>query len=187
MADKHTLARPYARAAFDIAREENRLGPWSDALNIAGTLMASGEAAAFLATPKLTDADRLDFLTGLIRNAGGNNVILDGSDNRGTNFLKLLLEYDRVAVLPEIAERFDELKAEIENTIDVTVTSAVSLSDTQKEQIAAALKERLGREVRLSTETDETLIGGAVVRAGDIVIDGSLRARLQGLANALTA
>ncbi len=187
MADKHTLARPYARAAFDIARREDRMGPWSDALNIAGTLLKDGEAAQFLATPKLTNAQRLEFLTGLIEAAGGNNVVLDGSDLHGTNFLKLLLENDRVDVLPEIAERFDELKADAENTVDVTVTSAVALSDTQQQQITAALKTRLGREVRLTTETDETLIGGAVIRAGDIVIDGSLRARLQGLATALTA
>lgn len=187
MADTHTLARPYARAAFDIARAESRMGPWSDALNIAGALLADGEAARFLQSPKLNDAERLEFLTGLIRTAGGNNVVLDGSDARGNNFLKLLLEYERVDVLPEIAAHFDALKAEVENTIDVLVTSAAALNDTQKAQISAALKERLGRDVTLTTEIDETLIGGAVIRAGDVVIDGSLRARLQGLANALVA
>ena len=187
MADKHTIARPYARAAFDLAREADRLGPWSDALNVAGELMADGEAARFLGNPKLSDADRLGFLTGLIRDAGGNNTVLDGSDPQGTNFLKLLLEYDRVEVLPEIAEHFDRQKAEIENTVEVTVTSAAPLSAELKDRISAALKKRLGREVRLTAETDEALIGGAVIRAGDVVIDGSLRARLQGLANALVA
>jgi F-type H+-transporting ATPase subunit delta len=185
MADKHTLARPYARAAFDIARAENRMGQWSDALNIAGELLADGEAASFLQTPKLNDTQRLEFLTGLITAAGGNNVVLDGSDEHGSNFLKLLLEYDRVDVLPQIAERFDQLKADVENTVDVTVTSAVALNDAQKAEITAALKTRLGRDVTLTTATDETLIGGAVIRAGDVVIDGSLRARLQGLATAL--
>lgn len=187
MADKHTIARPYARAAFDTARAANRLGQWSDALNIAGRLLASGEAAQFLQSPKLTDQERLDFLTGLIRKAGGNNVVLDGSDRQGNNFLKLLLEYDRVDVLPEIAAQFDELKADVENTVDVTVTSAVPLDDAQQAQIAAALKSRLGREIVLTTKIDESLIGGAVIRAGDVVIDGSLRARLEGLAHALVA
>jgi F-type H+-transporting ATPase subunit delta len=99
--------------------------------------------------------------------------------------LKLLLEYGRVNVLPEIAEHFDALKAAVENTVDVTVTSAAPMSAEQQAIIAAALKERLGSNVTLSTEIDENLIGGAVIRAGDVVIDGSLRARLTSLTNAL--
>lgn len=187
MADNNTIARPYAHAAFDLARDAGELGPWSDALNIAGSLLADGQAAKFLASPKLNDAERLTFLTGLITSAGGNNVVFDGSNKQGKNFLKLLIEYDRVDVLPEIAVHFDQLKAAVENTIDVTVTAAVALSDAQQQEIASALKARLGRDVRLTMETNDTLIGGAIIRAGDVVIDGSLRARLQGLATALTA
>ncbi len=187
MADKHTIARPYARAAFELALAADRLGPWSDALNVAGSLIADGAAARFLATPALDDAQRLEFLTGLIESAGGNNGVLDGSDERGRNFLRLLIENDRVGVLPEIAKRFDDLKAKTENTVDVVVTSAVPLSAAQRDEIVAALRKRLGREIRLTTDTDESLIGGAVIRAGDVVIDGSLRARLSGLANALVA
>lgn len=187
MADNNTIARPYAHAVFDLAKAAERLGPWADALNVAGSLLADGEAAKFMARPSLTDAKRLEFLTGLIKAAGGNNTVLDGSDKEGTNFLKLLIEYDRADVLPEIAAHFDALKAKVENTIDVTITSAVALSDAQQQAIASALKTRLGRDVRLTTETNETLIGGAVIRAGDVVIDGSLRARLQGLATALVA
>ncbi len=111
--------------------------------------------------------------------------MLAGGSQHGTNFLKLLLENGRVAVLPEIAEHFDALKAEVENSVDAVVTSAAPLSKEQEQDIASSLKKRLGREVRLSTEIDENLIGGAVIRAGDVVIDGSLRARLEGLANAL--
>jgi F-type H+-transporting ATPase subunit delta len=187
MADNNTIARPYARAAFDLAQAADQLGGWSDALNIAGSLLADGKAAKFMASPSLTDAKRLEFLTGLIEAAGGNNTVLDGSNKEGTNFLKLLIEYDRVDVLPEIAAHFDALKDRVENTIDVTVTSAVALNDAQQQEIARALKARLGRDVRITTETNETLIGGAVIRAGDVVIDGSLRARLQGLATALVA
>ena len=102
-----------------------------------------------------------------------------------TNFLKLLLEYGRVDVLPEISDRFDALKADVENTVDVTVTSATELSSAQVTEIESALKSRLGRDVILSTVIDENLIGGAVIRAGDVVIDGSVRARLEGLSNAL--
>ena len=107
--------------------------------------------------------------------------------DKGSNFLKLLLEYGRVAVLPEIAEHFDALKADIENTVDVTITSAAPISAAQQKVIAKALKERLGRDVRIETHIDETLIGGAVIRAGDVVIDRSLRSRLSSLSNALIA
>ena len=101
--------------------------------------------------------------------------------------LKLLLEYGRVNALPEIADHFDALKAEVENTVDVTVTSAVPMSAEQQQAVKTALQARLGRNVSLSTEIDESLIGGAVIRAGDVVIDGSVRSRLNGLANALVA
>ena len=123
----------------------------------------------------------------LFAGAAGKDSVFAGSSEHGTNFLKLLLEYGRVDVLPEISDRFDALKAEVENTVDVTVASAAALSAAQVSEIEASLKSRLGRNVNLSTEIDEDLIGGAVIRAGDVVIDGSLRARLEGLANALVA
>ena len=187
MADNHTLARPYAQAAFDIATEAKKLGEWSEALGVSRELLSDGQAAKFLGSPKLTDEERLKFLTELLASAAGKASILGGGNAAGTNFLKLLIEYDRVAVLPEIADHFDVLKANVENTVDVTVTSAAPLSAAQQKAVVAALKERLGREVKLQTEINENLIGGAVIRAGDVVIDGSLRSRLEGLSNALIA
>ena len=127
---------------------------------------------------------RLEFLTGLFTK--GKAKLLAGGDKQGTNFLKVLLENGRLSVLPEIAAHFEALKAKIENSVDATVTSATKLSKKQVQKIAAALKKRLGRDVRIETEIDVSLIGGAVIRAGDVVIDGSLRARLEGLATALT-
>ena len=183
MADNNTVARPYAQAAFDVARESGDLAAWSDSLQIAGELLVDGTVAEYLSNPALNDDRRLEFLTGLFQSAGAD--LLAGSNSKGTNFLKLLLEYGRVAVLPEIAEHFETLKAQIENTVDVTVTSAAALSQDQQAQISRALEARLGRTIDLETEIDESLIGGAVIKAGDVVIDGSLRARLQGLANAL--
>lgn len=185
MADNNTIARPYAEAAFELARESQRLDVWSDALRLAGDLMDDGQVATFLAHPKLSDEERLSFLTQLFRSAGSDKSIFAGDDKEGRNFLRLLLEYERVSALPEMSEHFDELKAEAEKTIDVMVTSAAELGDAQKQALVAALRKRLGCEVRLGTELDENLIGGAVIRAGDVVIDGSLRSRLQGLSNAL--
>lgn len=187
MADNNTIARPYAEAIFELARDANALDTWSDALGVAKLLMADGAVARFLLRPSLSNAERLSFLADLFSAAGGKSDVFAGGDTWGTNFLKLLLEYRRVSVLPEISGHFEYLKAGVENTIDVTITSAAELSQVQEKTIVDALKKRFGRDVILQTEIDENLIGGAVIRAGDVVIDGSLRASLQGLTNALIA
>ena len=187
MADNNTIARPYADALFELVATSGDHGVWSDALALAGPIMEDGQVARFLSNPSLTGEQRLEFLTGLFAATGGDDCVFAGGNERGTNFLKLLQEYGRVNVLPEISEHFDALKADVENTVDVTVTSAVALSDTQKQAISEALKKRLGREIRLQTKLDENLIGGAIISAGDVVIDGSLRARLEGLSSALIA
>ena len=183
MADNNTIARPYAQAAFELAHESGELATWSAGLTIAGELLADGQVAEFLSDPALNNDKRLEFLTGLFTKAKAK--VLAGGDHKGTNFLKLLLEYGRVSVLPEIAQHFETLKANVENTVDVTVTSATPLSAAQQKEISKALEKRLGRDINLETEIDESLIGGAVIKAGDVVIDGSLRARLDSLSNAL--
>ena len=187
MVDNNTIARPYARAAFAVAREGNALEELSRSLGIAKDMLADGQVSRFLADPALTDEERLTFLTELFAETAGSDSVFAGSSEHGRNFLKLLLEYGRVDVLPEISDRFDALKAEEENTVEVTVTAAAALSADQVNEIEQALRSRLGRNVTLSTEIDTDLIGGAVIRAGDVVIDGSVRARLEGLANALVA
>jgi F-type H+-transporting ATPase subunit delta len=183
VADNNTVARPYAQAIFEIARDGGQLAEWSGSLAVAGELLQDRGLVEYLGNPGFSDARQLEFLADLFEKAGSQQ--LAGGDARGTNFLKLLIENDRVPVLPEISVHFDALKAEVENSVDAVVTSAVALSQEQLEQVAESLRERLGRDVRITTEIDETLIGGAVIRAGDVVIDGSLRARLEGLANAL--
>jgi len=183
MADNNTIARPYAQAIFELAHEAGELNAWSETLEAAGQFLVDGQVAAYLSDPAFDDGQRVEFLTGLF--AKGGAKLLAGKDKKGTNFLKLLLEYGRIAVLPEISEHFARLKADAENTVDVTVTSASALSKQQIDTITKSLRERLGRDVNLETEIDENLIGGAVIKAGDVVIDGSLRARLEGLTNAL--
>jgi len=185
MADNHTIARPYAQAAFEVARENDALAELSAAFATAKALLADGQVAAFLARPALTNEERLAFLEGLFAKLDGKDSVFAGASEHGSNFLKLLIENRRVNVLPEIGERFEALKSEIENAVDVVVTSASAIGKGQKDAILKALKSRLGREVRLETKVDANLIGGAVIRAGDVVIDGSLRARLDGLTNAL--
>ncbi len=186
MADNNTIARPYAQAAFEVASEAGDLAGWAHALDIARQVLADGQVAKFLANPILDDGQRLKFLSDLFVATDGDTA-LTGGNVKGTNFLKLLLEYGRIGVLPEIAEHFDALKAQVENSVDVVITSAAPMSDGDKQAFASALREKLGRDVRIETEIDENLIGGAVIRAGDVVIDGSLRARLESLSNALIA
>jgi len=184
VADNNTVARPYAQAIFEIADSAGALAEWSESLATAGQLLRERELVDYLTDPAFSDERRLEFLNGLFEKAG--SAKLAGADKKGTNFLKLLIENDRVAVLPEISEHFNALKAKVENSVDAVVTSAVALSEAQLDEVAGSLRKRLGRDVRITTRIDETLIGGAVIRAGDVVIDGSLRARLEGLANALT-
>ena len=186
MADNNTVARPYAEAVFEVARESDALDELSASLAAAGELLGDGQVVTFLGEPALTDDQRLEFLQGLFAAAEGEDSMFSGGNEHGTNFLKLLLENGRIAVLPEISAQFEALKAKEENSIDAVITAAAPLSAAQEKEIASSLAEKLGRDVRISTEIDENLIGGAVIRAGDVVIDGSLRARLEGLANALT-
>ena len=185
MADNNTVARPYAQAIFDVAQETDALTELSESLAAAKALLEDGQVAAFLATPTMSDAKRLAFLQGLFADAVGKESVFAGGSEHGTNFFRLLLENGRVVALPEIADQFEALKAKVENTVDAVITSAAPLSEARQQEMADSLKAKLGREVNVTTEIDENLIGGAVIRAGDVVIDGSLRARLDGLANAL--
>jgi F-type H+-transporting ATPase subunit delta len=184
MADNNTVARPYAQAIFELANEAGELATWSGALEVASQLLADGQVVEYLGDPAFSNEQRQEFLSGLFAKAGID--VLGGKDKRGTNFLKLLLEYRRIAALPEISSHFEALKAQVENTVDVTVSSASPIGKAQLDSIAKSLQARLGRDVNIATEIDENLIGGAVIKAGDVVIDGSLRARLEGLATALT-
>jgi F-type H+-transporting ATPase subunit delta len=154
MADNNTIARPYAEAAFEVASENQALAEFSEALAAAKALMTDGQVAAFLSRPALSDEERLAFLQGLFAQMPGGESVFGGGSQHGTNFLKLLIENGRVGVLPEIAEHFEDLRAGVENTVDVVVTSAAGLSDEQRQDIVAALTQRLGRDVRLDGLTN---------------------------------
>lgn len=177
MSEAITVARPYALAAFDEARKNNELKNWSDVLQAAATAVENAQVRALITSPRVPKQK----LEGLM-------MALCGADKAGKstgNFIKLLVEAQRLILLPEIAAIFEVMRAEAEKSVDVVVTSAFDLNDAQKQKIAAAMKQRLGREIRLSCTTDQKLLGGIVIRAGDKVIDGSARTHLTELANAL--
>ncbi|MCP4300865.1 MAG: ATP synthase F1 subunit delta, partial [Gammaproteobacteria bacterium] len=121
MADNNTVARPYAQAIFEVADEAGKLSDWSESLAVAGQLLGDRGLIEYLGTPEFSDEQCFEFLTGLFANAGSS--LLAGGDDKGSNFLKLLLENGRVAVLPEISEHFEALKAKLENSVDAVVTS----------------------------------------------------------------
>jgi F-type H+-transporting ATPase subunit delta len=177
MADKTTIARPYARAAFEEARERKRLEPWSEALHVAAAVVADPRVVALLGNPHVTPEQLAALVTGIAGPKLGEH---------GANFVRTLAANRRLAVLPQIAELFDTLKDAELGVADVTITSAAPLAAGQQQALSTALERRLKRSVRLHCATDPALIGGAVVKSGDLVIDGSLRTRLERIAYELT-
>lgn len=176
MSEAITIARPYAQAAFDFAKQKGALKSWSEFLETAAAAAADDQVAALIASPKISP----DQLQGLMLAVCGSAL-----DQHGQNFMRLLIEEHRLSVLPEIAEQFEALRAEEEHSLDVGVRSAFELNESQKQKIATALKTRMGCEVRLHCDVDDSLVGGVVIRAGDKVIDGSVRTRLAEMSSAL--
>jgi F-type H+-transporting ATPase subunit delta len=176
VAERATVARPYAKAAFEYARAANAFAAWSQGLETAGEIVADPRVAPLTKSPSLTTADLAD----LIIDVAGSKL-----DAGMRNFMRVLAENHRLLLLPEIAAHYEELRSAIENTVDVEVTSAVPLNDAQAQKLKQALSTRLRRQVRMRTSVDAALMGGAVVRAGDLVIDGSLKGRLDRLATEL--
>lgn len=184
MADVGTLARPYARAVFELARAEDSLSVWSAALSTAADIVGAGEARAFLSRRDLDDGGRVAFLQSVCADAGDAEILTSG---RGQNLLRLLAENDRLSILPEIGAQFEELKAWAENTVKVQLVTASSVEDSVVKQIKTTLERKLGRAVELELQEDPGLLGGAVINAEGRVIDGSVKSRLGELAETLIA
>ncbi len=177
MAEKTTIARPYALAMFESAKEKGQMAKVSEALHIAAAAVSNPALASMIGNPDVADEKIVALLI---------DICGDRASNEIGNFFKLLAEYDRLTVLPEIADLFESYRAEEESTVEAEVVSAAELSDAQKTTIAKGLKKRLGREVTLQCSIDERLIGGAIIRAGDLVIDGSITSQLNKLGHALS-
>jgi F-type H+-transporting ATPase subunit delta len=176
MAERITTARPYAKAIFALARQNNSLGATSTGLQRAATVVADPAVHNLLGSPHVTPVQ----LAGLVND-------IAGLDEHGRNFVSLIAQNRRLGFLPEIAALFEQMKSEVENAVDVEVVAASQLTPDQETRYAAALQKKLGRQVRLHTKVDASLLGGAVLKAGDLVIDGSLKGRLDRLATELTA
>ncbi|GHA79901.1 F0F1 ATP synthase subunit delta [Cognatilysobacter bugurensis] len=174
MSQALTLARPYARAAFAHAREAGQTAQWSNALGLAARIASDPQVQPVLSHPQLAPADAVALLAP------------NGADEALVRFFSLLADNQRLELLPEIANLFEHQRAEAEGIVRARITSAQVLQADEIERLKTAIRRRFGREVEVETAVDPALIGGAVIDTGDVVIDGSLRGKLERLQTALT-
>ena len=171
-----TLARPYARAAFEVGRDADALADWSRRLQLASAIAGDDQVSRLVHDPMF----RRDDLLKLFADVGG-----DQFDDAFRNFLKVLAYNRRLELLAEITAQFEHLRQSSEKRLEIEVISAVELDQAQREKLAEALKRRFGREVEIEARMDPAVLGGVVIRAGDHVIDGSVRGRLNRLSRQL--
>ena len=172
MAERATIARPYAKAAFAAASDANALAAWSRGLALVTEIVADPRVTELVKNPELDSSQVADFITAV----GGDKL-----DAEMQNFVRVLAANQRLLLLPEITALYEMQRAEVENTVDVEVVSAVQLDAAQTEKLSAALRARLKRQIKMRNTVDAGLLGGAVIHAGDLVIDGSLKGRLERL------
>ena len=176
MAEAITIARPYAAAVFRLAKEKNALARWSEMLSFLSQLAQDARLQALIEDPKL-DAGELERL---FLDLGGSRL-----DTEAGNLIKLLVEYGRLAVLPEIAAAFEQLKAEDEGSLEAEIIAAAQPSQAQVTSIINQLQARFGKTIDAQVKLDPALIGGLKIVIGDTVIDASVRGQLQELAYSL--
>ncbi len=176
MAEAITAARPYAQAAFEQAQRSADMKGWSELLLSLAEAVSYPEIRAVASSPRVRKSQLESLMDGLL----GKQATVEQH-----NFVRVLVDNQRLLILPEIVAIFENLRAESERTVNVVVDSAFELSSAQQEKIVNSLKKRMGREIKLTCNVNKDLLGGVVIRAGDKVIDGSARTRLGELENAL--
>lgn len=176
MAEAVTIARPYAVAVFRLAKEKNALAKWSEMLSLASAVIADPQMQAVIDDPKFISSD----IERLVLAVCGDKL-----DESGINLIKLLVEYDRLAMLPVIAGIYEDLKAQDEGTLEAEITAAAALSDAQVKTLVGHLQTKFGKKVEASVKVDPEIIGGIKIVVGDTVIDASVRGRLQEMAYTL--
>lgn len=179
MPDFDSAARPYARAVFELASEEGKLQQWQDNLMVAADVALNEDMQAVFDQPAMLADQKADIFLSVMTASAAE------PGEHFSNLVKLLAEKGRLPALPTIAVAYEELKQQAEGQVEVQVRSAQPLTDAQSQKIADSLKNKLGKDVSISVEIDESLIAGAVISAGDMVIDGSAKGRMEKLAIAL--
>ncbi len=172
MSELTTAARPYAKAVFELARDDKSLDTWSERLRYLAAILSDVTFKRHLDTPGLTHQKRADMVT---------QVAADYLDELGINFVKLMAKNRRLNLLNDVSSMFEQYRAKSEGLVEASVISATELSEQQSNNIAESMSKRLQRDVIVSVKIDPSLISGAIIRAGDLVIDGSLTGKLKNL------
>jgi F-type H+-transporting ATPase subunit delta len=176
MTDLATLARPYAEAVFKIAKQSNAAEQWSDMLTFLSAVASDADIVATTNNPKVSKVTLQQLLL---------DISQDQLNQEGINFLKLLVENGRVTLLPEIAGLYEQSRAEDESYVDVDVKTAYAFTQAEEKKLVTTLEKKLSKSVHMSVQTDQSLIAGFWAKAGDTVIDGSLKGQIQQLAKIL--
>ncbi len=178
MSEQISLARPYAKAIFELARDAGEYTQWSDQLELLAVIAQDAGMIDVISRPDVSEQQ----LAELIIDVAGDQL-----DEQGQNLVKLLSRNDRVTVIADINQQFLVLRDDAEQVIEAQLVTAAEVDEAQKQRIEAALSSRLGKKIKLEASVDESLIGGAIVRAGDWVVDGSVKAQLQDLIGAISS
>lgn len=176
MQEKLTVARPYAAAAFSYAEDAGTVDGWSQMLEALAIAVSDPQLEALIGHPKLSDEQLVEMLAGIL----GSHL-----DEKGRNFVRVLVDAERLVLAPQIADLFERRRAEAAGVLTAEVVSAYPLEPAEESRIRDALAARAGKRCELSTSVDRALIGGAVIKVGDSVTDLSLRRRLSDLAQDL--
>lgn len=183
MTEKLTMARPYAKAAFSYALANRSLDEWSVLLDNLAKVTLDKRVIKIIHNPTFTRSKLAEFISSF------STVESTGKQPSAdvTNFIKVLAEYNRLELLPEIAELFEALKLKYNKAAEVSIKSAVEMTADQQEKLGKALEKKLGVKVNLNFSVDADLIGGIIVKNGDLVIDGSIKGQLNKLSTKLAA
>lgn len=176
MSEHSSLARPYAKAIFELARETGDYAKWSEQLAFLSAASKDENLIVAIQSPAVSQQQIVTLLL---------DVGKDQLDQQGQNLVNILVKNKRMSALADINEQFLVLRDNAEQIIEAQLITASEVNDAQKEKISSALSKRLGKKIKLETSVDESLLGGAVVRAGDWVVDGSVKAQLQDLVGAI--
>ncbi|MDP3678336.1 MAG: F0F1 ATP synthase subunit delta [Methylotenera sp.] len=178
MAEISTIARPYAVAAYKLASEQKALAKWSEMLSFANAVVSDAQMQAYIQDPKVVSLDlQANFL----------KVCGDKLNENAQNLIKVLVEYGRLSILPAIVTAFEELKAQVEGTLDAQIIAAAKPSAAEIKDLVKRLEAKFGKKIEANVSVDSELIGGIKIIVGDTVIDASVKGQLQNLAYALTA
>jgi F-type H+-transporting ATPase subunit delta len=176
MAEKITLARPYAKAIFELASKDNAIDSWMEKLDLLSQVSSVDEVLDVVKNPEINLDDTISMFT---------EICKDMLDDESINLLRLAGENGRLDLFPEIAQEYEKLKAEAQGTLEAEVISAYTVNAAQKKLITESLQKRFNKEVTITTIIDKSLIGGIVIRAGDLVIDGSVSTQIKKITHTL--